>query len=49
MVFQNKIRNVDATYGGVLMTEIAAYNWEANMGVQNGYGIWDGKLGVFSW
>ncbi len=44
-----KIKNINAKYGGLRMTEYSAYNWEANMGVNNGYKIWNGSLGEFSW
>ena len=44
-----KLLNVKKLYRGIPMSEIAAYNWEANMGVNNGYHIWNHRLGVFSW
>ena len=43
------LENINRMAGNVPMVEVAAYNWESTMGVSNGYNIWDGKLGVFSW
>jgi len=45
----NVLKNINLKIGNVPMKEIAAYNWESTMGVSNGYDIWTGRLGAFSW
>ncbi len=49
MAFKKVIKNVNATYRGYPMAEIAAHNWVSTMGVKNGFGAWTGRLGAWSW
>ncbi len=49
MAFKKVINDVNATYRGYPMAEIAAHNWESTMGGSNGFGAWTGKLGAWSW
>ena len=49
----NQVKKWKLVGGGKLyqqsMSEIAAHNWEASMGVSNGYGYFNNKLGDLSW
>ena len=39
-----------ASYKGMPWTEISAHNWESHMwGVNNGFNVYDGLLGKYSW
>ena len=49
MAFKKVIANVNETYSGYPMAEIAAHNWESTMGVSNSFGEWTGKLRAWSW
>jgi hypothetical protein len=49
MAHKKIIKNINETYRNYSMAEIAAHNWAYSMGVSNEFGVWTGRLGVWSW